>query len=92
MCFEILRSDIPVIAACPVVPACNQLWYWNYADAGRKKFCSEKWDSQALILHGPAARNLLMLSCSPFWSGIENLPSKGELFSVGRVKFWRKYE
>jgi hypothetical protein len=26
-----------------------------------------------------------LLECSPIWRGIENLPSKDELFSVGRV-------
>ena len=33
-----------------------------------------------------------MLSCSPFWSGIENLPSKDELFSVGRVSANAAYD
>ena len=98
MCFEILRSDIPVIAACPVVPACNQLWYWNYANADRKTFCSEKmgftgtqpaWTSNKKLTDAEYdylyANFDQMLACSPFWSGIENLPSKDELFSVGRV-------
>lgn len=105
MCFEILRSDIPVIAACPVVPACNQLWYWNYADAGRKKFCSEKmgftgtqpaWTSSKKLTDAEYdylyANFDKMLSCSPFWSGIENLPSKDELFSVGRVSANAAYD
>ena len=98
MCFEILRSDIPVIAACPVVPACNQLWYWNYANADRKTFCSAKmgftgtqpaWTSNKKLTDAEYdylyANFDQMLACSPFWSGIENLPSKDELFSVGRV-------
>lgn len=98
MCFEILRSDIPVISACPVVPACNQLWYWNYASADRKTFCSEKmgftgtqpaWTSSKKLTDAEYdylyANFDKMLACSPFWSGIENLPSKDELFSVGRV-------
>ena len=105
MCFEILRSDIPVIAACPVVPACNQLWYWNYADAGRKAFCSEKmgftgpqpsWTSSKKLTDAEYdylyANFDKMLSCSPFWSGIENLPSKDELFSVGRVSANAAYD
>jgi acetyl esterase/lipase/lysophospholipase L1-like esterase len=105
MCFEILRSDIPVIAACPVVPACNQLWYWNYADAGRKAFCSEKmgftgtqptWTSSKKLTDAEYdylyANFDKMLSCSPFWSGIENLPSKDELFSVGRVSANTAYD
>ena len=105
MCFEILRSDIPVIAACPVVPACNQLWYWNYADADRKKFCSEKmgftgtqpaWTSSKKLTDAEYdylyANFDKMLSCSPFWSGIENLPSKDELFSVGRVSANTAYD
>lgn len=105
MCFEILRSDIPVIAACPVVPACNQLWYWNYADAGRKAFCSEKmgftgpqpsWTSSKKLTDAEYdylyANFDKMLSCSPFWSGIENLPSKDKLFSVGRVSANTAYD
>lgn len=105
MCFEILQSSIPVIAACPIVPACNQLWYWNYADATRKKFCSEKmgftgtqpsWTSKKKLtdeeydyLYDNFDR---MLACSPFWRGIENLPDKDALFSVGRVSANTKYD
>ena len=105
MCFEILRSDIPVIAACPVVPACNQLWYWNYANAERKTFCSEKmgftgtqpaWTSNKKLTDAEYdylyANFDQMLACSPFWSGIENLPSKDELFSVGRVSANAAYD
>ena len=105
MCFEILRSDIPVIAACPVVPACNQLWYWNYANAERKTFCSEKmgftgtqpsWTSNKKLTDEEYdylyANFDKMLACSPFWSGIENLPSKDELFSVGRVSANAAYD
>ena len=105
MCFEILRSDIPVIAACPVVPACNQLWYWNYASADRKTFCSEKmgftgtqpaWTSNKKLTDAEYdylyANFDKMLACSPFWSGIENLPSKDELFSVGRVSANAAYD
>ena len=105
MCFKILRSDIPVIAACPVVPACNQLWYWNYASADRKTFCSEKmgftgtqpaWTSNKKLTDAEYdylyANFDKMLACSPFWSGIENLPSKDELFSVGRVSANSAYD
>ena len=98
MCFDILQSSIPVIAACPVVPACNQLWHWNYCNADRKKFCSEKvgftgtpptWtsnkkmtDEEYQYLYDNFDK---LMECAPIWRGIENLPSKDELFSIGRV-------
>ena len=98
MCFDILQSAIPVVAACPVVPACNQLWHWNYCSADRKKFCSEKvgfvgtpptWtsnkkmtDEEYQYLYDNFDK---LMDCAPIWKGIVNLPSKDELFSVGRV-------
>ena len=33
MTFELLQSNIPVLAACPVVPSCNTLWGWSYMTA-----------------------------------------------------------
>ena len=98
MCFDILQSSIPVVAACPVVPACNTLWYWNYCNADRKKFCSEKagfigeqpsWtsnkkmvDEEYRYLYGNFDK---LMDCAPIWKGIIDLPSKDELFSIGRV-------
>ena len=98
MCFDILQSSIPVVAACPVVPACNQLWHWNYCGADRKKFCSEKvgfvgtppaWtsnkkmtDEEYQYLYDNFDK---LMECAPIWKGIVNLPGKDELFSVGRV-------
>ena len=98
MCFDILQSSIPVVAACPVVPACNTLWHWNYCSADRKKFCSEKagfigaqpsWtsnkkmvDEEYQYLYDNFDK---MMECSPIWRGIVDLPGKDELFSVGRV-------
>lgn len=98
MCFDILQSSIPVIAACPVVPACIPLWYWNYCSAERKTFCSEKagftgtppaWTSNKKMTDEEYQYlydnfDKLML-CAPIWKGIEDLPGKDELFSVGRV-------
>ena len=98
MCFDILQSSIPVVSACPVVPACNTLWYWNYCSADRKKFCTEKvgfvgtspaWtsnkkmtDDEYQYLYDNFDK---MMECSPIWKGIVDLPGKDELFSVGRV-------
>lgn len=105
MCFDILQSTIPVIAACPVVPACNTLWHWNYCNADRKKFCSEKvgftgtppaWtsnkkmtDEEYLYLYENFDK---MMECAPIWRGIVDLPSKDELFSVGKVSANVAYE
>ena len=105
MCFDILQSSIPVIAACPVVPACNQLWHWNYCNADRKKFCSEKvgftgtpptWtsnkkmtDEEYQYLYDNFDK---LMECAPIWNGIVDLPSKDELFSVGRVSANTAYD
>ena len=105
MCFDILQSSIPVIAACPVVPACNTLWHWNYCSAERKTFCSEKagftgtppaWtsnkkmtDEEYQYLYDNFDK---MMECSPIWRGIVDLPSKDELFSVGRVSANTAYD
>ena len=105
MCFDILQSSIPVVAACPVVPACNTLWYWNYCSAERKEFCSKKggftgtppaWtsnkkmtDEEYQYLYDNFDK---MMECSPIWRGIVDLPGKDELFSVGRVSANTAYD
>ncbi len=95
MCFEILQSHIPVIAACPVVPVCNYLWWWNYMNASRRTASAAllgltgedapTWTSTSPM---PEAEwNYLkenfdkLVKYSPFWRAIDNLPSKDILFA-----------
>lgn len=105
MCFDILQSSIPVIAACPVVPACNTLWHWNYCNADRKKFCSEKVGFTGTAPSWTSSKKLTddeydylyanfdkLMECAPIWRGIVDLPSKDELFSVGRVSANTSYD
>ena len=98
MCFDLLQSHIPVLAACPIVPVANELWWWNYMNAGRRKFAAEKmgftgtpptWtsnkkmsDEEWQYLYDNFDK---MVKYSPFWRGIENLPDKDTLFGVGHV-------
>ena len=99
MTFEILQSTIPVIASCPVVPVCNQLWWWNYMSSARRKFCAEKmgftgtaptWGASGKILSDDEKQYLYdnfdkMVKYSPLWRGIENLPDKDELFKHSQI-------
>ena len=95
MCFEILQSHIPVLAACPIVPVCNYLWWWNYMNAARRTSVAQRigltgsdaptWTSTSPM---PAAEwNYLknnfdkVVKYSPFWRAIDNLPSKDVLFA-----------
>ena len=98
MCFDLLQSHIPILAACPIVPVCNELWWWNYMNASRRKFAAEKmgftgtpptWtsnkkmsDEEWQYLYDNFDK---MVKYSPFWRGIENLPDKDTLFAVGHV-------
>lgn len=104
MTFELLQSDIPVLAACPVVPSCNTLWGWSYMTAGRKKFAAEKlgftgtpptWtngkklsDEEYQYLYDNFDKVLIN---SPEWRGIENLPDKDVLFGVGHLSANTKF-
>lgn len=98
MCFEILQSAIPVVAACPVVPVCNQLWWWNYMSAARRSFCAEKmgftgteptWQSSKTL--SDEEKQYLydnfdkMVKYSPLWRGVENLPDKDTLFAHAQI-------
>lgn len=95
MCFEVLQSHIPVLAACPVVPVCNYLWWWNYMNASRRTSVAKRigltgsdaptWSSTSPM---PSAEwNYLkdnfdkLVKYSPFWRAIDNLPSKDILFA-----------
>ena len=98
MCFEILQSAIPVIAACPVVPVANTLWWWNYMPASYRKFCATHMGFEgdypsstgSYILSDDEWQYLQdnfdkMVRYSPLWRGIDNLPDKETLFSVGHL-------
>lgn len=99
MCFELLQSTIPIIAACPVVPVCNQLWWWNYMSAARRKFCAAKmgftgteptWGANGKTLSDDEKQYLYdnfdkMVKYSPLWRGIDNLPDKDTLFSHAQI-------
>ena len=105
MCFDLLQSHIPVLAACPVVPVCNELWWWNYMNASRRKFAAEKmgftgtspvWtnskkmsDEEYQYLYDNFDK---MVKYSPFWRGIENLPDKDVLFGVGHISANTAYD
>lgn len=98
MCFEILQSAIPVVAACPVAPVANELWWWNYMPIAYRQFCAEH---MGFVGEYPASTggNKMsddeyqylqdnfdkMVKYAPLWRGIENLPSKEELFAVGHI-------
>jgi hypothetical protein len=104
MTFELLQSNIPVLAACPVVPSCNTLWGWSYMTASRRKFAAEKlgftgtpptWtngkklsDEEYQYLYDNFDKVLIN---SPEWRGIENLPDKEVLFSVGHLSANTKF-
>ena len=98
MCFEIMQSRIPVIAACPVVPCCNELWIWEWMNASRRQFVAEKmgftgtaptWTSNRPMSN--AEWNYLqanfdkLVKYVPFWRGIDSLPDKTTLFGVGNI-------
>ena len=105
MCFEILQSEIPVIAACPLVPACNQLWYWTYLTAARKKFLVEKSGVTASQPSWTSSKKLSeteikffydhfdeLMDSAPFWRGIVDLPDKDILFKRASISASTKYD
>ena len=105
MCFDLLQTDIPIIAACPLVPVCNQLWWWNYMNADRRKFCAEKMGFTGTAPTWTSSKKMSdeeyqylydnfdkMVKYSPFWRGIENMPDKDVLFSVGHVSASTKHD
>lgn len=105
MCFELLQSHIPILAACPLAPCANTLWVWNTIDAGKKKFCAEKMGFKGTAPTWTSKNKLSdeefqylydnfdqMIKYSPFWRGIENLPDKDVLFGVGHISASTKYD
>lgn len=105
MCFDLLQSDIPILAACPLVPCTNTLWLWSYMNADRKKFCTEKMGFSGTAPSWTSGKTLskeeiqylydnfdVLYEYSPFWKGIENLPDKDELFRVGNISADKKYD
>lgn len=89
MCFSILNcGQIPVIAACPVVPVANTLWWWSYMVSNyRERFATRagfvgsqpKWGSQQPLT--TAEQNYLKANFdalrrwSPLWRCIVDLPT-----------------
>lgn len=99
MTFDILTQerDIPVIAACPNVPAVVPTFYWNYMTATRRTFCANHlgftnqptWTSTSPM---PSAEwNCLKANfdklalASPFWRLLNDLPDKDDLFDGTNV-------
>lgn len=89
MCFSILNcGQIPVIAACPVVPVTNTLWWWSYMVSNyRERFATRAgfvgtqptWGSQQPLT--TAEQNYLKANFdalrrwSPLWRCIVDLPT-----------------
>lgn len=105
MCFELLHSHIPVLAACPLAPCTNPLWIWSYISSDRKKFCAEKMGFTGTPPSWGSSKKLTdeeyqylydnfdnLVRCTPFWRGIENLPDKDVLFGVGHLSANLKYD
>ena len=96
MCFDIMQSHIPVIAACPVVPSCNTLFMWNIFSNTTRQYMARRMgfvgEEPTWTTSKPMTAEEYqyikdnfdkMVQYSPFWRGIENLPDKEILFSVG---------
>ena len=99
MCFELLSGDdIPVIAACPVVPVCNTLWWWNEMQQAYRENTANKlgFTNQPEAWTGTRpmtqdewdclyANFDKMVRYSPLWRVIVDLPGKEELFDGMRI-------
>jgi hypothetical protein len=96
MTFNILRNEcpIPVIAACPNVPASTPNFYWNYMNSARRTFCAQHFGliSNEVTLSGespmPASEWQLLkdnfdkiMKYSPIWNIITDLPGKDVLLA-----------
>ena len=105
MCFELLQSHIPVLAACPLAPCTNPLWMWSTTTAARKSFCAEKMGFIGPQPEWTSGKKLTdeefqylydnfdyLVRSTPFWRGIENLPDKDVLFSVSHISPSVKYD
>ena len=105
MCFELLQSHIPVLAACPLAPCTNPLWLWSYISSARKSFCAEKMGFQGTPPAWGSNKKLTdeefqylydnfdyLVRSTPFWRGIENLPDKDVLFSISHISPSVKYD
>lgn len=98
MCFDLLLSDIPIIAACPLVPAVNTMWWWEYMNATRRQFTSQK---MGFVGTAPTFTSNHPMSAaewqylqdnydkfikySPFFALMPDTPSKTEIFSIGNI-------
>ena len=94
MTFNLLRREcpIPIIAACPNVPASIPTFYWNYMDSERRTFCARKYgligENDTMTGTSPMPSNewdILkanfdkLVKYSPVWSLITDLPPKDDL-------------
>ncbi len=95
MTFELMQSHIPVLAACPVVPACNGLWYHVYCDAARKRYLWGKLGFTGTMPTLTSSKNLSeaeiqymynnfdkLVKYNPLLRGITDLPDKDTLFAT----------
>lgn len=96
MTFNILRNEcpIPVIAACPNVPASTPNFYWNYMNSARRTFCAQHFGliGDGVTFSGdspmPASEWQLLkdnfdkiVKYSPIWNIITDLPGKDVLLA-----------
>ena len=105
MCFELLHSSIPVLAACPLVPIANSFWWWTYTSAKNKAFCTEKMGFTGTPPAWTSSRKLSdeefnylydnydkLVRYSPFLKGIVNLPDKDTMMELARMDGNIKYD
>ena len=76
MCFYIMQSVIPVIAACPLVPVCNWLWWWSYAPSSYKSYF---------------ATNAGFIGTQPTWSSNKKLTSSEINYLRSNFTAFRRY-
>jgi len=98
MCFDLLCSPIPIIAACPVVPAINTMWWWEYMNASRRQFVAEKMGfvgtAPTWTTGSPMSADEWQylqdnydkfIKYSPFFAVMADTPTKEEIFSIGNT-------
>lgn len=98
MVFNLLQSDIPVIAACPVAPSINTICSWEYSNSGRRNFMSLKmgfvgtpptwtsWNPMTNEEWQYLQNNFDRFArYSPFFGGMTDTPSKADAFSIGNI-------
>ena len=95
--FELLRTNLPVIAACPLACVTNTLYHWSILNPSRKTFLAEHMGFKGTQ---PSWTNVATLSeeelqyldnnfdklvqCSAIYEGIDNLPDKEDLINASK--------